>query len=446
MALILDDKSITEIFDSISLISLNNKKEIITNRQPIHTLYGGANLFKSDSIKKMSSLALKSFNEYMPNHNVLSDLLSINDFNLAEIIYKKVYEKLKNEAVEDFRIDFEDGFGHRTQEEEDKTAMFTAEQLALAMEQKILSPFIGIRIKSITEELKNRSIKTLNIFLSTLLEKTNNKLPENFVITLPKVTNIEQVLILDKALEIIEEKRNIEKNILKIEIMIESTESVFDQNGNSKLIKLVNASKERCRGVHFGAYDYTASCDITSTYQTMKHPACDFIRNIIKVSLANTNIWLSDGATNIMPIGKYRYKSIEELSNEQLQENTNIVHNAWKLHSENIKHAFVNGYYQGWDLHPAQIPIRYATCYLFFLQGLNEASKRLKNFIEKTAQATLVGDIFDDAATGQGLLNYFLRALSCGAINESELIETGLSIDEIQTRSFFEILKMRKIV
>jgi citrate lyase beta subunit len=393
----------------------------------------------------MSSLALKSFNEYMPNHNVLSDLLSINDFNLAEIIYKKVYEKLKNEAVEDFRIDFEDGFGHRTQEEEDKTAMFTAEQLALAMEQKILSPFIGIRIKSITEELKNRSIRTLNIFLSTLLEKTNNKLPENFVITLPKVTNIEQVLILDKALEIIEEKRNIEKNILKIEIMIESTESVFDQNGNSKLIKLVNASKERCRGVHFGAYDYTASCDITSTYQTMKHPACDFIRNIIKVSLANTNIWLSDGATNIMPIGKYRYKSIEELSNEQLQENTNIVHNAWKLHSENIKHAFVNGYYQGWDLHPAQIPIRYATCYLFFLQGLNEASKRLKNFIEKTAQATLVGDIFDDAATGQGLLNYFLRALSCGAINESELIETGLSIDEIQTRSFFKILKMRNI-
>ncbi|MFN4151444.1 MAG: DUF6986 family protein [Candidatus Sericytochromatia bacterium] len=174
--------------------------------------------------------------------------------------------------------------------------------------------------------------------------------------------------------------------------------------------------------------------------------ACDFIRNIMKVSLSNTNVWLSDGATNIMPIGKYRYKNIEELSNEQLKENIKIVHNAWKLHSDNIKHAFINGYYQGWDLHPAQIPIRYATCYLFFLQGLEDASKRLKNFIEKTAQATLVGDIFDDAATGQGLLNYFLRALSCGSINESELIETGLSIDEIQTRSFFEILKMRKIV
>ncbi|MFN4150647.1 MAG: DUF6986 family protein, partial [Candidatus Sericytochromatia bacterium] len=173
MELVLDDKSIKGIFDSVNLISSNNKKEIFTNRQPIHTLYGGANLFKSDSIKKMSSLALKSFNEYIPNANVLSDLLSIDDINLSETIYKKVCEKLKNEAVEDFRIDFEDGFGHRTQDEEDQTAIFTAEQLSIAMEQKILSPFIGIRIKSITEELKNRSIRTLNIFLSTLLEKNN---------------------------------------------------------------------------------------------------------------------------------------------------------------------------------------------------------------------------------------------------------------------------------
>ena len=105
----------------------------------------------------------------------------------------------------------------------------------------------------------------------------------------------------------------------------------------------------------------------------------------------------------------------------------------------------MNGFYQGWDLHPAQLPSRYAAVYSFFLEGLGPASERLKNFVEKAAQATLVGDVFDDAATGQGLLNYFLRALNCGAMTEREAIEmSGLTVDELRTRSFVKILNGRK--
>jgi hypothetical protein len=56
-----------------------------------------------------------------------------------------------------------------------------------------------------------------------------------------------------------------------------------------------------------------------------------------------------------------------------------------------------------------------------------------------------VGDIFDDAATGQGLLNYFLRAINCGAIPESDAPRlTGLSLEELRSASFAKILDGRR--
>jgi len=105
----------------------------------------------------------------------------------------------------------------------------------------------------------------------------------------------------------------------------------------------------------------------------------------------------------------------------------------------------VNGFYQGWDLHPAQLPTRYAAVYSFFLGGLDAAGARLRNFVQRAAQATLIGDVFDDAATGQGLLNYFLRAINSGAITEQEAVEmTGVTLEELRGRSFVTILANRR--
>ena len=116
------------------------------------------------------------------------------------------------------------------------------------------------------------------------------------------------------------------------------------------------------------------------------------------------------------------------------------MHRSWRLHYHNARHSLVNGYYQGWDLHPAQLPTRYAAVYAFFLESLDAASDRLKNFIGKAAQATLVGDVFDDAATGQGLLNFFLRGVNCGAITEQEALGTGVTLEELRGKSFVKIL------
>jgi hypothetical protein len=415
-------------------------------RQPVHTVYGGAQIFKADTPKKLGATALHALEENAPNASTFAKALGLKGRpSEQKILYGRIVEKLKREPVEDFRIDFEDGYGNRPDTEEDGHAAFTAEEVARGMKENTLSPFIGIRLKPLTEELKTRSIRTLDIFLSTLLERSQGKLPPNFVATLPKVTIPEQVSALANLLEILESKNDLESGSLKLEIMVETPQSIIGNSGTCALPALVAAAKGRCVAAHFGVYDYTASVNITAAYQTMDHPACDFARHMINVSLAGTGIWISDGATNVMPVGPHRTgKNGHLLTAKQRKENQDVVHRAWRMGFEHTMHSLRNGYYQGWDLHPAQLPVRYAAVYSFFLQGLDAASRRLKTFMEKAAQATLIGDVFDDAATGQGLLNFFLRGISCGAITEDEARATGLTLEEIRTRSFLKILNMRR--
>jgi hypothetical protein len=178
----------------------------------------------------------------------------------------------------------------------------------------------------------------------------------------------------------------------------------------------------------------------------MMHPACDFAKHMMQVSFAATGIWLSDGATNIMPVAPHRFtEGGPPLTADQIEENRITVHRAWRLHYQHIRHSLENAFYQGWDLHPAQLPTRYAAIYSFFLEGLDAASERLRNFVEKAAKATLVGDVFDDAATGQGLLNYFLRAVNSGALSEDEAVNSsGLTVAELRSGSFIKILRNRQ--
>lgn len=410
-------------------------------RQPVHTVYGGAHLFKSDTAVRLGQLAVRSFETYAPDAQVFAKALEL-PAGLSQTIYERVGEKLGREAVEDFRIDFEDGYGTRADPEEDGHAVAAAEQVANGIEAGTLPPFIGIRIKTFSDELMNRGIRTLDIFLTTLVGKTGGVLPDNFVVTLPKIVTPEQVRALVTIFDEIEPKLRLAPGTLKMEMMIETTQSIVADDGEIAMPRMLEAASGRCTGAHFGTYDYTASCSITAAYQDMLHPACDFARSMMQVAFGGTGIWLSDGATNIMPVAPHRG---DNLTTEQAAENSTVVHRAWKLHYDHCRHSLANAYYQGWDLHPGQLPTRYAAVFTFFLEGLDAASERLKNFVEKAAQATLVGDVFDDAATGQGLLNYFLRAINCGAITEEEATKrTSITLDELRAGSFVRILKTRQ--
>lgn len=446
-------------------------------RQPVHTVYGGAHLFKSDSAGRLGALARRSLDQFapdfmsfakavgLPGADLLPDPLDEdNDLTtrlganpdevrqenksawLAHAIYNRVTEKLSREPVEDFRIDFEDGYGNRPDDEEDGHAASAASEVVEGMANATLPPFIGIRIKPFTEELRARSLRTLDIFVSTLVAKSDGRLPDNFVVTQPKITIPEQVGALADCFELLEKQTGLAAGSLKLEMMIETTQSIINDRGGINLPLLLAAARGRCVAAHFGTYDYTASCSITAAHQHMMHSACDFAKHMMQVSFAGTGIWLSDGATNIMPVAPHRFaEGGAPLTPEQIAENRAVVHRAWKLHYDHIQHSLVNAFYQGWDLHPAQLPTRYAAVYAFFLESLDAASERLKNFVEKAAKATLVGDVFDDAATGQGLLNYFLRAINCGALTEEEAVElSGLTVAELRSGSFVKILNNRQ--
>ncbi|MBA3634291.1 MAG: phosphoenolpyruvate kinase, partial [Acidobacteria bacterium] len=345
-------------------------------RQPVHTVYGGAHLFKSDTAPRLGALALRSFETYAPDAKAFAQTLELPD-KLADTIYERVREKLVREAVEDFRIDFEDGYGTRPDAEEDGHAVSAAREAAKGLEAGTLPPFLGIRIKTFSEELHARSIRTLDLFLTTLVESAGGRLPENFVVTLPKIVHPAQVETLADIFDLLEPKLGLPTGSLKMEMMVETTQSIINERGETNLPQMLDAARGRCVAAHFGTYDYTASCNITAAYQDMLHPACDFARHIMQVSFGGTGIWLSDGATNIMPVAPHR----GELTAEQEVENRSVVHRAWKLHYDHVRHSLANAFYQGWDLHPAQFPTRYAAVYTFFLEGLDAASERLSNFV-----------------------------------------------------------------
>jgi citrate lyase beta subunit len=426
-------------------------------RQPVHTVYGGAHLFKADTAPRLGSLARRALEQFAPDARTLARATGMFDAegagdgsprqssaSLAETVYARVAEKLRREPVEDFRIDFEDGYGNRPDAEEDSHAEAAASEVARGLSEGTLPPFVGIRIKPFTEELCARSFRTLDIFLSTLVERAGGLMPPNFVVTLPKITAPEQVKALADIFDAVEPMLGLGAGSLKFELMIETTQSIINARGEINLPLLLRAARGRCAAAHFGTYDYTAACQITAAHQHMLHPACDFAKHMMQVAFGGTGLWLSDGATNIMPVAPHRAAEGQQLSPEQIEENVKSVHRAWRVHFSHVRHSLAGGFYQGWDLHPAQLPTRYAAVYSFFLESLDAASQRLRNFVEKAAKATLVGDVFDDAATGQGLLNYFLRATNCGAITEDEATRlSGLTPAELRSGSFVKILKSR---
>jgi hypothetical protein len=446
------------------------------DRQPVHTVYGGAHLFHADTAKRLGEKAVEALHEYAPDFvsfaraielpgsqhlgespdaaalakSIQADPEAARKENrhawFASTLYQRVREKLQREPVEDFRIDFEDGFGNRPDEEEDRYAAAAAGELATGMAAGSLPPFIGLRVKPFNEELRNRSVRTLDIFLTELLGKTGGKLPKNFSVTLPKVTIPEESAALAAVCSRLESSLGLRSGTLQVELMIETPQSIFNERGELNLLPLAAAAQRRCVGAHFGTYDYTAGRGITAAHQHMLHLSCDFAKEAMQVAYAGTGIWLSDGATNILPVPVHHVGAHSSLlTAAQIEENHKAVHHAWKLHFEHIQHSLVNGFYQGWDLHPAQLVTRYAAVYSFFLESLDAASERLRNFIEKAAQATLVGEVFDDAATGQGLLNFFLRAINCGAITADEAQRlTGLTQEEFRSASFVKILDGRK--
>ncbi len=404
-------------------------------RQPVHTVYGGAHRFRADTAAKLGAIARETLRTYLKSAAALTDVTSMAA-GIAATVHERVAAKLEREPVEDFRIDFEDGYGVHSDAEEDRHASESAEQLALGMRDGKLPPFIGMRIKSLSTGLWQRASRTLDLFMTALLSR-GGELPAGFAVTLPKVTVPAQVVALDEMLGEIETRFKLATKSIAVEVMVETPQVLINQHGVCAIPALIDAAGGRCRGLHFGPYDYTSSIGITGSHQSLSHPSCDFARHIMQAAVAGRGIFLSDGPTKTIPLAPHRSDTLtvdEELANRE------AVHRAMRVHYDDVQRSLHHGFYQGWDLHPAQFPMRYAAVYAFFLEGAEVAGGRLKNFMDAAAQATTLGTVFDDAASAQGLLNFFLQGWLCGALTEREIQTTGLTLDELRSRSFVAII------
>ncbi|MBI4420703.1 MAG: phosphoenolpyruvate kinase, partial [Gemmatimonadetes bacterium] len=302
-------------------------------------------------------------------------------------LYPRIREKLTREPVEDYRLDFEDGYGVRPDLEEDATAEAAAAEVARGLAHGTLPPCIGIRIKSFNRASRRRAERTLSRFLDVLLGLSGGRVPPNFVVTLPKVAVPKHAAALANLLGRLEKRHRLERGVLKLELMVETPQALVGADGRSPLPALVRAARGRCVGVPFGVYDFTTALGITPAEQRMRHPVCDAARHQMQIGLAGSGVTLCDGATNVLPVG-----------------DRDAVLRAWRLHYEDVRHSLANAYYQGWDLHPAQLPTRYAAVFSFFLESLEAASLRLKSFLQRAAESSLADGVFDDAATGQALV------------------------------------------
>jgi citrate lyase beta subunit len=395
-------------------------------RQPVQSFIEGAQHFRPDTIPSLGRRALEWLDQYAPDGEMLARamMFSGRERAFADDMHRRVAGKLESEPVEDYRIDFEDGYGTHPDAAEDAQVMRCADATVAAMRARTLPPSFGIRVKPLTRELAARSLQTTDLFIQSVVSGSGGALPPNFIVTLAKVTVTEQVAYFARHLETLERRFELPEGALGMEIMVEAPRAIMDWDGRCPLPGYIDAARGRVVAASLGTYDYTAALGITAAHQRQRHPACEHARLVMQVALAGTGVRVSDGSTAILPV-----------------EPVERVHEAWRLHHGDVKHALKMGIYSGWDLHPAQLVSRYAAVYAFYLTGLESASRRLATFLQTVARGDAPRDIADDVATGQALLNFLLRALACGAADRAETAAlTGLRAELLDGRPFRSVL------
>jgi len=394
----------------------NSRIETIADRLPVHTVYGGADRFRADTATRFGQIAKETLTTYAPNPDEFRKIFAI-DSEAAAIVFRKTIEKLSLEPVEDFRIDFEDGFGFRPDREEDETAIVAAHELADAIIRNQAPPFFGIRVRPFAPETGFRARRTIELFTKSLAAGTG-RFPSGFVVTIPKVRSAKEVELLTSYLDRIEKRLRIRPGTIGIELMIETPEAIFGQSGRLVTRELVTASGGRCRSVHFGAYDYTALLGIGAADQDIRHSACIFARSAIQAALAGSGVRIVDSVTLQMPIAPNKK---DRLTKAERGQNFEVVRSALRRHFDNITLSLRDGFFQSWDLHPNQLIARYAAIYSYFIQNAPQQAARLGNFLAAATKASLTGNIFDDAASAEGAVNFFQTGIGCGAFSDDDV-------------------------
>jgi citrate lyase beta subunit len=359
-------------------------------RQPVHTVYAPADRYDAGLVPAYGAAALAVLDEHASAFGHL-----VGDEDLVA----RVRAKLAREPVEDLRVDFEDGYVGKSEADEDADLVRAATALAESQQRGEAAPFGGIRIKCFEAPTRSRAIRTLTSYVSTLVGAGGSL--DGWVVTLPKVTSVDQVEAMVHVCEALD---------LRFEVQVETPQSILGPDGTALVARMVHAGGARLTGLHYGTYDYSAFCGIAAEQQSLEHPVADHAKLVMQAAAAGTGVRLSDGSTNVLPVGS-----------------ADSVAEAWALHLRLVRRSLERGYYQGWDLHPAQLPTRYAATYAFYRSGLSRALRRLADYTGQT-----MGGIADEPATARALAAYVLRGVDCGAVDEAEVVAgCGLGVEQL---------------
>ena len=381
-------------------------------RQPVHTAYVPAHRFGPDTVREWGAQAIAAVEQFAPGPAEFAAAMGLTHEMAAEV-RPLVLAKLATEPIEDLRIDFEDGYGIRADDTEDSHARAAGRSLAAVLGEDTAPRFSGLRCKSLQKSTRHRAVQTLTAFLGALLEH-DRPLPQGFLITLPKVTSAAQV----SAMAVLCERMEaafwlVHPRRVMFEVQVETPQVILGPDGAATIARCLHAAPGRLAGLHFGTYDYTGSLGIAAAHQSMEHPAADYARAVMQVAAAGTGVWLSDGSTNLLPVG-----------------GRDEVIAAWQLHARLVRRSLERGFYQGWDLHPAQLVSRYAATYAFYREGLPAAAERLRAYADRAASGQ------EEPATARALARDLIGGLDCGAVTAAEIAaRTGLDAASVRVVS-----------
>ena len=374
------------------------------SRQPVHTVYVPADRYTPELSAVWGREVLAAV-DAVGGLEALGVAVGL-DADLAADVAPRVREKLEREPIEDLRIDFEDGYGDRGEHVEDAEAVRAAKRVIAAGGAGFAPPFIGIRFKSFEAPTRARGIRTLDLFVTALVE--HGGLPDGLALTLPKVSAVTQVQAMAEVAGALERALGLPEGRLRFEVQVETPQLILGVDGISPVARLPLVVPGRISGLHYGTYDYSAALGIAAGYQSMDHPAADFAKHVMQVAVAGTGIRLSDGSTNILPIG-------------------HGATDAWRAHARLVRRSLERGFPQGWDLHAHQLPTRFLATYAFYRDGYPAASARLRDH-----RARVTGAVLDEPATVRALAGFVLRGVRCGAISADEVAaDTGLDEPEL---------------
>jgi citrate lyase beta subunit len=409
-------------------------------------LYGGAHLFHAELPAKAGRLALAALDGWGRDAAAFGACVGATDRAVAEEVWTKLRARLETRPLDAMCADFEDGFGLRSDAEEDAEALRVARELSLhvlkAAKAPGTTPRAGVRIRALAGLSARRAARTLDLLVTAMLEQTGGVVPRGFTVTLPKVTHAAQVTALVEMLTMIEDARGIARGAIGVEILVETPRALWDETGRVVVPSLVAAAGGRCGAAHLGAYDLSSTLGVPMSAQRLDHPLCDLARAIMVATLDGTGAVAVDGVTTALPLPKHK-EGERTLSDLEQEENLLAVRDAWTLHAYHVRRALERGVHAGWDIHPAQLPARYGALYAHYLTHRGEVTTRLARFLESATRAVRTGQDFDDAATAEGALTFLIRGVACGALDTADVTRAGLTTDELASRSFARIIAGR---